>query len=66
MVIWPNADDSEEEKYLKTPEVYKDNPDNHPDTLAAQLRALENAGFVNVDCYHKFGIFAMFGGIKDL
>jgi len=59
-----NAVASQKEKCLKTPDVYKANPDNKPDTLSAQLRALERIGFRNVDCYHKFGIFAMFGGGK--
>lgn len=37
---------------------------NSPDTLEAQLIALKNAGFSDVDCYYKNGIFALFGGIK--
>lgn len=37
---------------------------NKPDTLGDQLRALESAGFVDVDCYFKNGIFAVFGGRK--
>ena len=60
-----NADDSKKKNYLRMPDVYKENPDNKPDTLEAQLQALENAGFKNIDCYHKFGIFAMFGGSKE-
>lgn len=35
---------------------------NKPDTLSNQLQALEEAGFLNVDCYFKNGIFAVFGG----
>jgi tRNA (cmo5U34)-methyltransferase len=35
---------------------------NKPDTLEDQLRALESAGFVDVDCYFKNGIFVVFGG----
>lgn len=37
---------------------------NRPDTIADQLRALETAGFVDVDCYFKNGIFVVFGGKK--
>jgi tRNA (cmo5U34)-methyltransferase len=37
---------------------------NSPDTLEAQLETLKNAGFSDVDCYYKNGIFALFGGIK--
>lgn len=43
---------------------YKDNKDNKPDTLDSQLDALHRAGFHDVDCYYKYGIFTMFGGIK--
>jgi tRNA (cmo5U34)-methyltransferase len=38
---------------------------NRPDTLAKQLRALESAGFADVDCYFKNGIFVVFGGMKQ-
>jgi hypothetical protein len=34
------------------------------DTLGNQLSALEAAGFADVDCYYKNGIFAAFGGRK--
>ena len=43
---------------------YKDNKDNRPDTLDEQLSALTSIGFRDVDCYYKYGIFAMFGGKK--
>ncbi|WP_281774770.1 class I SAM-dependent methyltransferase [Methanobacterium formicicum] len=46
------------------PEQYKDNPDNHPDTLKVQLEALEAVGFSQVDCYYKYGIFSIYGGKK--
>jgi tRNA (cmo5U34)-methyltransferase len=42
---------------------YKDSASmNQPDTLASQLTALEKAGFVDVDCYLKNGVFVVFGG----
>lgn len=46
------------------PEKYKDNKDNVPDTLDSQLRAMEEIGFKDVDCYFKYGIFSLFGGFK--
>lgn len=46
------------------PNEYKDNQDNIPDTLESQLKALETIGFRDVDCYFKYGIFALFGGSK--
>ncbi|HET6515890.1 MAG TPA: class I SAM-dependent methyltransferase [Thermodesulfovibrionales bacterium] len=35
---------------------------NMPDTLESQLKALEGAGFLDVDCYFKNGVFAVYGG----
>ena len=37
---------------------------NKPDTLEAQLNVLKGAGFLDVDCYYKHGMFAVFGGRK--
>jgi len=45
-----------------TPGRYKENPSNTPDTLSAQMLALEETGFKEVDCYYKYGIFSVFGG----
>jgi tRNA (cmo5U34)-methyltransferase len=45
------------ESFTHLPGQYKNNPDNHPDTLENQLIALESAGFKNIDCYYKYGIF---------
>lgn len=46
------------------PTQYKNNNDNHPDTLKKQLNSLESIGFKNVDCYYKYGIFSVYGGQK--
>ncbi len=43
---------------------YKDNTDNKPDTLDAQLKALQTIGFKDVDCFYKYGVFAIYGGRK--
>jgi tRNA (cmo5U34)-methyltransferase len=52
------------EELLRIPDKYKGNPDNVPDTLEAQIEALERIGFKNVDCFFKYGIFSLFGGSK--
>jgi tRNA (cmo5U34)-methyltransferase len=62
--IEAHAADSKKTTLLPVPKQYKDNSDNTPDPLLPQLQALENVGFKNVDCYYKYGIFAMFGGTK--
>jgi len=46
------------------PLQYKHNPDNHPDKLQDQLDALKSVGFQQVDCYYKYGIFSIYGGMK--
>lgn len=46
-------------------ERYKDPASaNRPDSLEDQLDALKKAGFQDVDCYYKNGLFAVFGGKK--
>ena len=43
---------------------YKKAEENQPDTLESQLSALENIGFSDTDCYYKYGIFTVYGGMK--
>jgi tRNA (cmo5U34)-methyltransferase len=69
MMLWQEWIDtyaaiSQKEALLKVPRKYKDNLDNTPDSLMKQLQALKTIGFENVDCYYKYGVFAMFGGSK--
>lgn len=40
------------------------NKDNKPDTLEDQLALLRSAGFEDVDCFYKYGVFSVFGGRK--
>lgn len=44
---------------------YKDNRDNKPDTLENQMNALKTIGYKDVDCYYKYGIFSIYGGMKE-
>lgn len=46
------------EKYTET-EHY-----TRVDTMESQMKALQEVGFKEVDCYYKHGLFAMFGGKK--
>lgn len=52
------------ERLRKIPDQYKQNPDNLPDSLDAQLQVFEKIGFSEVDCFFRHGIFALFGGFK--
>ncbi|MBI5190712.1 MAG: class I SAM-dependent methyltransferase [Nitrospirae bacterium] len=52
------------EDSVDIPSQYKGNTDNKPDSLASQMRALFAAGFRDVDCYYKHGLFAVYGGKK--
>ncbi len=51
-------------KHDRLPEVYQLKAENKPSGLFEQLSALEAVGFRDVDCYFKYGIFALFGGTK--
>jgi tRNA (cmo5U34)-methyltransferase len=51
-------------KYDRLPSTYKEAPENRPSTLRQQLEILEEIGFKDVDCFYKYGIFALFGGTK--
>ena len=50
------------DQFNDIPRQYKDNQDNKPDTLPDQLEAMAKIGFLEVDCFYKYGIFAIFGG----
>jgi tRNA (cmo5U34)-methyltransferase len=52
-------------KYNETPVRYKTRAENRPSSLFDQLQALSKAGFEDVDCFYKYGIFAIFGGTKN-
>ena len=41
-----------------------DRPENHYDPLDVQLDFLKQAGFNNVECHYKYGLFAIYGGKK--
>jgi tRNA (cmo5U34)-methyltransferase len=51
-------------KHDGLPEVYQLKAENKPSGLLEQLAALQAVGFEDVDCYFKYGIFALFGGTK--
>ena len=46
------------------PDSYKNKSENKPSTLASQMDMLTDIGFKDVECYHKYGIFVLFGCIK--
>jgi tRNA (cmo5U34)-methyltransferase len=46
------------------PEAAKAKPENKPSGLIEQLELLERVGFRDVDCFYKYGVFALFGGTK--
>jgi tRNA (cmo5U34)-methyltransferase len=58
------SDEKQRNVAMPVPRRYKGNTDNKPDTLLAQLDALREIGYRDVDCYYKLGLFAMFGGRK--
>ena len=51
-------------KYDHIPAGYKAKEENKPSTLPEQLDLLAKIGFKDVDCFFKYGVFAVFGGVK--
>ena len=51
-----------EQSYGHIPERARAKEENHYDPLGAQLAALREAGFSDVECHYRFGIFAAYGG----
>ncbi len=52
-------------KWLRdTPDETRRNPDNKLSRLASQLNGLRSAGFVDVDCLYRNGIFVIYCGRK--
>jgi len=51
-------------KHDELPKRYKSSPENKPSKLVDQLDMLQKIGFRDVDCFFKYSIFAMFGGVK--
>ena len=50
--------------YDGLPQKYQNEAENKPSGLFDQLQVLQQVGFRNVDCYYKYGSFALFGGTK--
>lgn len=51
-------------RYDDVPMAVRNKPENKPSTLLDQLQMLGQVGFRDVDCFYKYGVFAMFGGTK--
>lgn len=51
-------------KHDGLPKSYKEKSENKPSRLFDQLELLQKAGFEDVDCFFKYSIFALYGGIK--
>ena len=62
----------ERQTVLKSDTEYEDIISKHTgkehhsklDILTDQLNGLKDVGFKDVDCFYKYGIFAMYGGRK--
>jgi tRNA (cmo5U34)-methyltransferase len=49
-------------KFLDVPRQARENPDNQYSPLGRQLADLTTAGFLDVDCHYKNGMFAIYTG----
>ena len=53
-----------DQAFAHVPEEARAKPENHYDPLQDQLEALRSAGFVDVACHYRYGLFALYGGQK--
>lgn len=51
-----------EQTYAHVPEEARAKPENHYDSLPAQLELLRSAGYVSAACHYRYGPFAVYGG----
>jgi len=51
-----------DESFENIPERARGKEENHFDPLPAQLAALREAGFSDVECHYRYGLFAAYGG----
>jgi len=51
-------------KHDELPKRYKYSSENKPTSLFNQLDMLQKVGYRDVDCFFKYSVFAVFGGIK--
>lgn len=67
MIEHLQKDDVEEDatKIEAMPTSYKMKAENKPSNLFDQLQLLIKIGYSDVDCFYKYGIFALFGGTKQ-
>lgn len=52
--------------FADIPERARSMPENHYDSLQSQLAALESAGFSEVECHYRYGLFSLYGGRKPI
>lgn len=50
--------------FQQVPSVARARPENHYHTLEDQLDALKRAGFAEVECHCRYGLFAVYSGMK--
>lgn len=50
------------EDFTGVPDEARAKDENHYDALAGQLAALAQAGFDEVECHYRYGLFAVYGG----
>ena len=49
-------------EFLGVPRKARENPDNQYSPLADQIEDLQAAGFTEVECHYKYGVFTIYSG----
>jgi len=50
--------------FSRVPAEGRNRPENKYELLGAQLQMLREAGFADVDCFYRYGLFGIYGGRK--
>lgn len=56
------AAEQAQESFAHVPARARNNPENHFDALSIQLDALRTAGFREVECHYRYGLFGIYSG----
>jgi tRNA (cmo5U34)-methyltransferase len=55
-----------DQSFVEVPQVARERPENYYETLEAQLEGMVKAGFLEVDCHYRFGLFGIYSGRKAI
>lgn len=61
---WQEGEEPPGETFIDVPQVVRERSGNHYESLEAQLEGLVEAGFCEVACHYRYGLFGIYSGRK--